>query len=366
MRISGWLFIMLCCTSWQVNAQQNTEKEINQFIQVQNWDQVLMRSINMITEEPLQPEGYYYTALAFCRQTEFAKAEGYNTKAFLFGDEKWKNKSRELGKQILELKKIIPQPVSLEDINSLESYQWSKLWEFDKSNINAGVNAVELLIRKNLFVQAAELLDDPALAKIPGAKELRKKLSGNKAVAGADKLESFTKTGDDQFSRKDFEAARASYKKALELEPNNRELPDKIDNAEDEIAWKAAQNKGTVEAYETYLNRGSYRKYQKEARAKIIDNLKYQIQTFAKRNEVDQADAAYTKYVQRYRPTSIEKQELEKILCETYFSAIYALSDSKDKADKQARLNLYYKARKICPLSEVDKKEISKLEKSLN
>ncbi|MGN6420989.1 MAG: hypothetical protein ACTHMC_25985 [Pseudobacter sp.] len=360
------LFVLLCLTAWQVNAQQNTEKEINQFILARNWDQVMMRSLNIMAEEPLQPLGYYYTALALCRQTEFAKAEGYNAKAFLFGDEKWKSKSRELGKQIQELKQLIPQPVNLDDINSLEAYQWSKLWQFDKSNINAGVNAVELLIRKNHLVQAAELLDDPALAKITGAKELRKKLSSNKEVAGADKLESYTKTGDAQFQRKDFEAALTSYKKALEQEPNNRQLPDKIEFAEDEIAWKSAQGKATVEAYETYLNRSGIRKYQKEAKAKIIDNLKYQIQTFAKRNEVDQAEAAYNKYVQRYRPSSIEKQELEKILCETYFSSIYALSDSKEKSDKQARLNLYYKARKICPLSEADKKEISKLEKSLN
>lgn len=366
MRISIYLFVILCSTSWRANAQLNTEREINQFILARNWDQVLMRSLNMMAEEPLQPQGYYYTALALCRQTEFARAEGYNTKAFLFGDEKWKNKSRELGKQILELKQVIPQPVNLDNINSLEPYQWRKLWEFDKSNINAGVNAVELMIRKNQLVQAAELLDDPSLGQIPGAKELRKKLSSNKAVAGADKLESFMVTGDAQFRRKEFEAALVSYKKALELDPNNREIPGKIEDAEDEIAWKSAQKKSTLEAYETYLNKSGYRKYQKEAKARIIDNLKYQIETFAKRNEVDQAEAAYTKYVQRYRPSSVEKQELEKILCETYFNAIYALSGSKERSDKQARLNLYYKARKICPLSESDKKEISKLEKSLN
>jgi hypothetical protein len=361
------LFVILLSYSLQVNAQQNQasiEKEINQFIQAQNWDQVMMRSLDLLTEEPLQPQGYYYTALALCRQTEFTKAAGYNTKTFLFGDEKWKNKSRELGKQIEELKKMIPQPVNLDDINSLEAYQWRALWEYDKSNTDAGINAIELLVKKNSLVQASDLLDDPSLSVLPGAKELRKKLSGNKTVAGADKLESLTKTGDAYFARKEFEAARTTYLKALEQDKNNRELPGKIENAEDEIAWKAAQQKDNVEAYEAYLNKSGYKKYQNQARAKTIDYLKTQI--LAKRNEVDQAEAAYTKYVQRYRPTSLEKQELEKILCESYFNAIFSLSGSKEKADKRARLNLYYKARKICPLSESDKKEISKLEKSLD
>lgn len=360
-----FIFMILCCMAGQVNAQQSTEKEIDQFIQAQNWDQVMIRSLDMMTQEPLKPEGYYYTALALCRQTQFAKAETYNTKAFLFGDEKWKVRSRELSRQIGELKKIIPQPVNLEDINSLEAHQWQKFWEYDKSNLNAGINAVELMIKKNYLVQASTLLDDPALSNIPGAKELRKKLGGSKEVAIADKVESASKTGDAYFARKEFEAAYSAYKKALDQDKNNRELQDKIETTEDEIAWKKAQSLNTLEGYETYLNKGSYSRYRNQAKAKIIDNLKYQIQTFAKRNEVDQAEAAYTKYVQRYRPSSVEKQELEKILCELYFNGIYALSDSKAKTDKQARLNLYYKARKICELSEADKKEISKLEKSL-
>ncbi len=217
-----------------------------------------------------------------------------------------------MGKQIEELKKMIPQPVNLDDISSLEAYQWRALWEYDKTNTAAGINAIELLVKKNNLVQASDLLDDPSLWILPGAKELRKKLSGNKTVAGADKLESLTKTGDAYFARKEFEAARTTYLKALEQDKNNRELPEKIENAEDEIAWKAAQQKDNVEAYEAYLNKSGYKKYQNQARAKTIDYLKTQIQTLTKRNEVDQAEAAYTKYVQRYRPTSLEKQELEK------------------------------------------------------
>ena len=342
------------------------EREIDQFIQARNWDQVMLRSLDLITQDPLQPQGYYYTALALCRQTEFSKAADNNKKAFLFGDEKWKNRSRELGKQIDELKKIIPQPVNLDDINSLEAYQWRELWEYDKTNTNAAINAIELYANKKQMVPAAEILDDPSISRIPGAKEYRKRLSGNKAVAGADKLESLIKTGDAHFAKKEYESALSAYTKALEMDKYNGQLSNKVDNAEDEIAWKTAQQKNTVEGYETYLNRSGYKRYQNQARAKTIDYLKSQIQRFAQRNEVDQAEAAYTKYVQRYRPTSLEKQELEKLLCELYSNAIYSLSGSKEIIDKKARLDLYYRARKICPLSEADKKEISKLEKSLN
>lgn len=320
----------------------------------------------MITEEPLQSQGYYYTALALCRQTQFAKAEEYNIKAFLYGDEKWKSKARYLSKQIIELKVLIPQPVNLNDINSLDHQQWAKFWEYDKTNINAGINAVELYIKKDYLLAATALLDDPALANIPGAKQLRKKLGGTKEVVGAEKRQTLAQTFEAQMDRKEYEAARVTIKKALELEPKSSYLLNDLDRVEDEILWKSTMSKGTLEAYEKYLNTYGQKSYIKQAKAKIIDFLKIQIQTFAKRNEVDQAEAAYTKYVQKYTPGSVEKQEFEKILCDLYFSSIYTLSDSKVKADKQATLNLYYKARKICPLSEADKKAIIKLEKSLN
>lgn len=362
------ILLLLVLTVLQTTAQDvlKTESEINRFIQSGNWDQVMMRSLDLMTAEPLQPQGYYYTALVLCHQTEFAKAEMYNKKAFLFGDAQWRSKTRSLSKQISELKKLIPQPVDLENINSLEPLQWQRFWEMDKSNLDAGINAVELYVKKNKLVEAASILDDPAMSAIPGAGALRKKLSGNKSVAGADKLETLVKAAETYTARKEFESAKSAYLKAIELDKNNYTLKDKLELIEDEIAWKTAQNKNTVEGYETYLNRGTYRKYQDPARAKIIDYLKEQIEIYAKRNEIDQAEAAYTKYVQRYRPNSAEKQQLEKVLCDLYFNAIYSLSGSKEKADKKARLDLYYKARKICELSEADKKEISKLEKSLN
>lgn len=342
------------------------EREAEQFARAQNWDQVMLRSLDMMTLEPLQAPGYYFTALALYKRTELDKADDMNKKAFLFGDEKWKTRSRELATQIEKLKKVIPVPVNLDDINSMKLGQWRDLWDMDKTNINAGINVVELALKQNLPLLAASILDDPAMAKQPGAAELRKKLGANKAVAADDKLDKLLQTANNYYDRKDWDAALSAYKKVLEEDKNNRQASERIDQVSDEISWRNAQKANTREAYETYLRLASYRRYGDQARAKVIDYLKREIDVFAKRGEVDKAEQSYMKYVEQFRPPAKDKQELEKKLCDLYFTNIYALSESKSRADKQERLKLYYKARKICELSEKDKKEITKLEKSLN
>ncbi len=89
------------------------------------------------------------------------------------------------------------------------------------------------------------------------------------------------------------------------------------------------------------------------------------IESFAKRNEMDLAEESFNKYVQQYRPGRDEIREFETLLCDLYSRQIFALSAGKTREHKQARLDLFYKARRICMLSEADKKEIIKLEKAL-
>lgn len=339
--------------------------EMDAFVKVQNWDEVMMRSLDLITEEPMKPEGYYYTALVLYHRSEFDKAAGFADQAYLFGDDSWREKARVLAQRIIGLKKIIPASASPLDINSMKSHQWKELWEYDKTNISAGINAVELYIKEGYSHVALEVLDDPAFAKVPGVKELRDRLKADKNVAAANKIAGLVADGDALFKKQKYSEAKAAYEKALELDKNNREIDSKLRNVNDEEAWQEAVGANRVEAYEKYLNISSNLNYRDKARAKIIDYMRARIENFSKQNEMDKAEESFQKYVQQYRPGREEVKEFETLLCDLYSKQIYALSGGKSREDQKTRLDLFYKARRICILSEAHKKEILRLEKAL-
>lgn len=344
---------------------RTAEKELENFSALQNWDELIIRSLDLITSEPLQPHGYYYASLSLYHQFKLAKASELLDEVLVYGDERWKGKARGLSAKIEGLRKHFPAIMDMNSIGDITGSQWNLIWRYDKSNITAGINAVESYIRENSAEYAIVILDDPAFASIPGAKDLRGRLKSDKAVSEADRYTTLTKQGDSYFSQKKYKEAKAAYEKAYELDRHaSRELPGKIRNCDDEMAWIEATEANRVEAYEKYI-RDNHLKYTSQARAKIIDYMRARIQNYARQNDIALAEESFKKYVNDYKPNREETKEFEIILCELYGRHIYSLSDGKSKQEKQARLDLYYKARQICTLSEADKKEISKLEKQL-
>lgn len=370
MNLKKWilLFGALGVISARVFAQkalQQEEQELEQLAAAKKWDAVMLRSLDLVAGEPTAPQGYYYTALALYHQPDLDKASGFIDNVLIYGDLGWKEKARGLLQKIARLKEHFPGIKELHHFENLTGSQWYALWELDKSNINAGISAIEYYVRQGNPTVAVTILDDPEFAGFPGAKALRQRLKNDKMVSSEDKAVSLEKQGDTYFAQKKYADAKAAYEKAVAaLKSRPQHITNKIKDCEDETAWQQALKENRVEAYEVYLNR-NYLLHRREARAKIIDYMRARIENYAKSNEIALAEESFNKYVQQYKPARDEVKEFEAILCELYKRHIYAISDSKSRQDMQQRLDLYYKARQICLLSEADKKEISKLEKKI-
>lgn len=370
MNLKKW--ILLFCILGFISARgiaqtalQQEAQELEKLVTAKKWDAVILRSLDLVADEPTAPQGHYYTALALYHQPDLEKAATFIDNVLIYGDAKWKEKARELSQKITQLKEHFPGIQQLTHFENLTGTQWHALWKLDKSNINAGISAIECYVREGNPTAAVTILDDPEFAGFPGAKALRQRLKNDKEVSTEDKAVQLEKQGDTYFAQKKYAEAKVVYEKvAAALNPKPQRITSKIKDCEDEIAWQLALKENRVEAFEVYLNR-NYLLHRKEARAKIIDYMRARIENYAKSNEITLAEESFNKYVQQYKPAREEVKEFEAILCELYKQHIYALSDSKSRKEMQQRLDLYYKARQICALSEADKKEISKLEKKL-
>lgn len=362
--LSAVLAVMLSATTFAQLSVAEREKELAGYARAKNWSEVMMGAVDLITEEPLKPHGYYYAALAFYSEFQVAQASAYLENVFVFGDRDWKDKARELTQKITHLQEKMVG-LSNFDVNSRYAKSWRKLWEIDDSNINAGIRAVELFIDDGDLLSAVEILDHESMADVPGVSDLKQRLTSNPQVSRRQKIQKLISSGDSYFAARQFTKARQSYEEALAMDNSVDGLSRKVHQSKEEEAWAAAVSANRVEAYETYYKEYGYDKYKKEARAKIVDYLRARIERYAGEKNYVEAESNFKKYVETYKPSREELIAFEKILCKLYGDRIFALSAGKTQQDKQQKLDIYYKAREICQLTEAQKKEISKLEKSL-
>src|SRR5690606_37155920 len=128
----------------------------------------------------------------------------FNEKAFLFGDDSWKMKNKEMEEQLDIMKKVVPGPIALNDMNSLTAEEWKAVWELDKAAVDYALNAIERYMEKDDFPSAVKILDDPYARAVPGARTLRSKIGDNSAVKKQDDLSDYLADGDKYFERQDY------------------------------------------------------------------------------------------------------------------------------------------------------------------
>src|SRR5690606_1235300 len=133
----------------------------------------------LITEDPSRGEGYYYTALAFCKLQNINEAKEYLQLAETM------NNNASLTQKIYDLKaeiasletlKAAKEKVKLVDENASAS-DYKQLWELDKTQVEYAISAIELYVKDGDYASAIDILNDPTLSKNESANTLRNKLN---------------------------------------------------------------------------------------------------------------------------------------------------------------------------------------------
>lgn len=363
------LFIALICSTFcqaQVSGTflQN-ESEAAKSAASKTWDNTLILAAELLIEEPLQPAGYYYSALGYFKRMDPFKAQQYVRKAFVYGDDGWKEKAKALERQIESMKKLLPPNFTPAQAASLSAHEWQAIWELDRTEIDFALNAVERFMQNNQIASAAKILDDPLIRYKPGVATLRMDFKEDKTVQVNDALESHLSTAKDYEEEGNYVKAIPFYEKALKLQPNNFEIEKSLRFVKEEAAWQNATRTKTVEAYEEYLAVNYFNKYRDRAFAQLVDLIKIKIKDLAARRKVADAEAYYALFIKRYSLSKKSKEEIDAAMCAMYHRTIEFLSTRNNVDEKQEMLETYYKARKICVLTDAQKKEITKLEKLL-
>lgn len=326
-----------------------------------DYEELLLKSSEMILLEPLKPEGYYYSAVGLFAQTAFDKASENADKAYLYGEASWKTKATALLEKIKLAKEIIPVPVNVNDIQSLSAEQWKNFWEIDKKNITAGINAIELYNNQGRKLDAYKIISDSSFDAVPGAAALRKKIQGDSNVSTFRKEAQLNQEIQRNISDRKYEAALRQIRELLKTD-TSPELKRKLAEVQEEKYWYDASGANTVPAYEKYLKNSVLKKHESKAKANINDFLRDQILRFAKMGDVASAEADYSHFLTAYSPAEDFVTETTTAMAKMYRDEIYAIGDSKNKDDKAKILRYLKQLQRIDVLSEKEKKMLRKLE----
>lgn len=360
----GLLFSSFCQAQVSATFLKN-EREAVKSMESKIWDNTLILAAELLIEEPLQPAGYYYSALGYFKRLNPLAAQQYVQKAFVYGDDSWKEKAKALERQIEGMEKILPQNFKAGQVDHLNAKEWKAIWELDRTEIDFALNAVELFMQEKDFAAAAKILDDPLIRYKPGVMSLRNDFKEDKTVQYNDELESNLRNAKEYQDDENYAKAIPYYEKALKLQPNNFEIERSLRSVKEEAAWQNATRKKTVEAYEEYLTVNYFNKYRDRAFAQLVDLIRIKIKDLASHRKIKEAEDYYALFIKRYSLSKKSKDEIDAAMCEMYHKTIQFLSNRNNLDEKQEMLDTYYKARKICVLTDAQKKEIIKLEKLL-
>ncbi len=322
------------------------ENKIQQFIQSSQWDEVLLASTDLISEDHLRGEGYYYTALAFAKLDNISKAKEYLTDAEKLGDAALKQKIAVL-KDLVDKQSTIKTETT--KINSSGSQKtaddYRKLWQLDKSNLENALIAVDKYIEKEDFVEALAILNDPTIVKEEDAQKLIELINKKPKMVRLNGFNAAIKAADQYFSGGNFQMAISKYTDALGFFSGDKNASDGLARSRDEYAWQQAQKApiGTVDTYQKYISNYPLGKYRARADQIIQSTYLSRARDYANANQFETAVDFYKKYQSAY-PRGPEISVVNRELCDLYFKEGQKYETKKTVSEINTGIELFKNA----------------------
>lgn len=358
------LFFILCLSNSILLAQspefKKIEQEINQKIQQGQWDEVLVKATDLLVEEPGRGEGYYYTAMAFYKQENYDKAREYLRQATPLADAALNEKIASLDQEIQkssQQKKLITsaeeQIQSGDKLAAAKAYQ--NVWENNKADVTAALNAVEIYLDNEEYEQALSILSDASLSKDPGAMALIRRINDTPEMMQINGYNAAMEEARKNIASGNYGSAILLYDKALVFQPNDSKARESKRIAEDELAWKNTRTAHTIEGYEAYLGGSTLKKHKDEAIAFIRDGLIFHGEAAANVNNIANMEFYLHKYLNSYSGGK-DDNKVKNILCNTYRSNAEKLVPEKNAYSQQRAIEFYNAAQKYCPEEDLREK----------
>lgn len=358
------LLIILLCSNHLLFAQSSDfkkiEQNINQQISQGQWDQVLMLATDLLVEEPGRGEGYYYTAMAFYKQESFDKAKEYLQQSSVLADAALNQKIAALGQEIENASKqkqlLDTADAQIQSGNSIAAAQaYKNVWQSDKTNLNAALDAVEIYLEKEEYEEALSILNDPSLSKDAGAQALIMKIRDTPQMMQINGYNAALDEARGLIQNEKYASAILLYDKAMVFKPNDPAAIQLRKIAEDELAWKNARTKHDIPGYEAYIAGPTLKKHEQEAKNLIRQGLLYHGEQAAKSNDVATMEYYLLQHLNSYGGTS-QDDKVKSILCDTYRSNATKLEVEKSAYSQQRAIEFYNSIQKYCPSEDLKTK----------
>ncbi|MCD2260075.1 tetratricopeptide repeat protein [Psychroserpens luteolus] len=322
--------ILLClflCTQF-INGQtfdfETTENDIKNHINKNEWDEVLLLAPDLLIANPNKGEGYYYTAYAFFKLEQKQKALQYLNKARLIADDELTKKINELDSSINQsskAKNTAENAKSLEDNNQSDAaaQQWESAWQEDKSNLEYGLNAVQLYIEQKEYKKAITILKDDAFKNEIEAQNIIKKLNQTPEISSENTYTDAIKLGDEYYNKSKFSDAINEYQKALNSGFNNQVASDKINDSKEERLWQEANISNEIQIMEDYADKYPRGKHISNAKSIISNSYKSIAKDAFEKSNESKLLKYYDKYKKRF-PNDDSISTINQYVQDYYFS----------------------------------------------
>lgn len=334
------------------------EDQITDKIGQGQWDEVLLLATDLLVEEPGRGEGYYYTSLAFFKQGHYDKASEYLAQATPLADSALNPKIAALSEDIRiskEGRQLLSSAEAQADGGNTASAaeDFRKVWELDKSNVNAALNAVELYLEKESYEEALSILNDPSLSQDPGARTLIDKINQTPHMQQVNGYNVAISQGEAHMELGNYGLAVSMYDKALSFKDSDPQATRLKREAEDELSWKGATQRHTIEAYEAYLSGNTDKKYYDQAMEEVRRGLYYNGEEAAELRDIPRMEFLLLKYLNNYAGGQYD-ESVKKTLCDAYLLNAAELAAEKDAYSQQRAVEFYNKSNQYCPDYDLD------------
>lgn len=337
------MFFSVVSCSWGQTAKFiSLENNVSSLLKAYRWDDLLMTAPELITEDPTRGEGYYYTALAFCKLQSVKEAKEYlEMGEKLTNDAILTQKINDLKIEIAALETFNTTKEKVSKLNEKATAEdYKKLWELDKSQIEYAISSIELYVKDENYVFAIAILDDPILSKDESAKALRNKLNNTPKMKALNSYNSAMSAGEMKFNSGNFDSAIDEFEKALKIFKNDKNASVFLKKSKEEAAWSKAKNSKYVDDYEKYVDAYPRGKYDEAANITIKKSyISIAEKAYLNSNE-SQLVQFHDKYLKRF-PGDDGIKKIRDLLLEFYLKSGNTNLAEKDWYDAKKYFQLY-------------------------
>jgi thioredoxin-like negative regulator of GroEL len=347
------LFVFFCSFAWAQSTNFiSISSKLDNHIKKNQWDEVILLAPDLLIEDPLRGDGYYYLAYAFYELNEATKSTEYLELAVPLADQKLKARIgtlKELIRGRTQNKQTAVLAQQLERENKLRpaADAWKKAWEAGKANLDFALNAVTNYISLKDYPAALAILNDPQVKSDQEAIELIGRLNETGQMKNINGYSGAMASGDQLMLKENYSSALTKFEEALSFKPSDRTASDKKNEAIDEIAWQAARKTNTIESYESYLKGRTLKQHSTAAHGIIQRSLIGFGESAAKNDNVSDMETYFNKYFSDY-PGGNDTDKARRVMCETYYRVALGNTSKKDAYSQQQASELFSKADKLC------------------